>query len=256
MTMVTDQELRQSRKRFLELAEKSYRQSVYCFTGFLDMAQLDLFYGMQRELSHVPCTLFGGHAGSERQMVRFGSDEMMGYEEPFPIVCLEIRPLQEKFADRLTHRDFLGACMNLGIDRSTLGDILLRENTAYLFCTEVIADYVAESLTRVRHTSVACRRYAGATGDLQPVRERREYQVTSERLDSVAARVFGLSREAGRQLLQERKVSVNGRIRESGSSTPKEGDIISVRGYGKFVYQGMTHRTRKGKCNIAVDVYV
>ncbi len=256
MTAQTEKERQQLQRRFAELAEKSYRQNLYCFTGFLDMAQQDVLYGMRREISYVPCLLYGGNEGCERQMARFGSEEMMGYEEPFPIVCLEIRPLLEKFAEDLTHRDFLGACMNLGFDRSMLGDILIRGHTAYLYCTERIAGYVEEHLTKVRHTSVACRRYTGGMENLKPARERREYPVASERLDGVTARVFGLSREAGGRLFSERRVFVNGRIQENGSRTPKEGDIISVRGYGKFLYHGMTHRTRKGKCKIAVDVYV
>ena len=69
----TEKELQQLKKRFRELAEKSYMQNIYCFTGFLGMAQLDAFYQMEREISHVSYRLFGGHEGCERQMIRFGS---------------------------------------------------------------------------------------------------------------------------------------------------------------------------------------
>ena len=256
MAAETEKELQQLKKRLKELAEKSYMQNVYCFTGFLGMAELDTFYRAQVEFSHVPYTVFGGNAGCERQMVRFGSEEMLGYEEAFPIVCLHIKPLMAKFADALTHRDFLGACMNLGIDRSTLGDILIRENSAYLYCTETIAPYIAENLTKIKHTNVSCTVFTGEAESLAPKLEEKEYQVASERLDAVIAKAYNLSREKSLLLFREKKIFVNGRQQENNSSVPKVGDIVSVRGYGKFVYEGMSHTTRKGKCNIRVAFYV
>lgn len=256
MATETEKELQQLKKRFKELAEKSYMQNVYCFTGFLGMAELDTFYRAQAEFSHVPYTVFGGNIGSERQMIRFGSQELMGYEEAFPIVCLHIRPSMAKFADPLTHRDFLGACMNLGIERSTIGDILIRENSAYLYCIETIAPYIIENLTRIKHTSVSCVKYEGETKALAPRLEEQEYQVASERLDAVLAKAYHLSREKSLQLFREKKIFVNGRQQENNSAVPKAGDIVSVRGYGRLVYQGMSHTTRKGKCNIKVAFYV
>lgn len=256
MAAETEKELGQLKKRLKELAEKSYMQNIYCFTGFLGMAELDTFYRAQVEFSHVPYTVFGGNAGSERQMVRFGSQELLGYEEAFPIVCLHIRPLLAKFADELTHRDVLGACMNLGIERSTLGDIMLRDNSAYLYCTETIAPYIIENLVRIRHTSVTCARFEGEMGALAPRLKAQELQVASERLDAVLAKAYGISREKSQLLFREKKIFVNGRQQENNSAVPKVGDIVSVRGYGRLVYEGMSHTTRKGKCNIRVAFYV
>lgn len=256
MAAETEKELQQLKKRFLELAEKAYIQNVYCFTGFLSMAELSVFYKAQAEFSHVPYTVFGGNRGCERQMVRFGSEEMMGYEEAFPIVCLYAEPVSAKFADALTHRDVLGACMNLGIDRSTLGDILIRENRAYLYCTETIAPYLAENLVRIRHTNVSCRQFVGEMEHLAPRLEAKEIQTASERLDGVIAKAYQLSREKSLLLFREKKIFVNGRLQENNSSIPKAGDIVSVRGYGRFCYDGMSRTTRKGKCNIVLSFYV
>ena len=66
-------------------------------------------------------------------MVRFGSERMFGYEEPFPISVLRIEPLINKFAEELGHRDYLGAVMNLGMERDVIGDILIRDKSAYMF---------------------------------------------------------------------------------------------------------------------------
>lgn len=256
MTAETEKELQQQKKRFRELAGKCYMQNVYCFTGFLGMAQLDCFYHAQPEFSHVPYTLFGGNDGCERQMVRFGSKEQLGYEEPFPIVCLELAPLQEKFAEELTHRDVLGACMNLGIDRSTMGDIVMHGKCAYLYCVETIAPYIMEHLTKIRHTNVSCRLFDGEMDALAPKLMQKEYQTASERLDGIVAKAYNLSREKSLLLFREKKIFVNGRQQENNSGVPKTGDVVSVRGYGRFVYRGVTHTTKKGKCNIVVEFYV
>ena len=73
------------KKRLAELANKSYTNSQYLFTGFLSLAELNSYYQMERELSYVPVTVFGGTADCERVMLRFGDEELCGYEEPFPI---------------------------------------------------------------------------------------------------------------------------------------------------------------------------
>lgn len=256
MSAHTEKELQQLKKRLLELAQKSYMQNIYCFTDFLGMAQIDAFYQIEREISHVPYTLYGGNTGCERVVVRFGSGETLGYEEPFPITCLLIKPASEKFADDLTHRDFLGACMNLGIERGMIGDILVRGKAAYLYCMDRIAPYIADNLTKVKHTYVRCSLFEGELESLAPVLEKRECQAASERLDGVIAKLFRLSREKSLLLFREKRIFVNGRQQENNSSIPRSGDIVSVRGYGKFIYRGKTRETRKGRCNIQVEVYV
>ena len=96
-------------------------------------------------------------AGCHMEGLYFGNPEELGYEEPFPIVCIGIEPLIEKFGENLNHRDYLGALMNLGIERENLGDIFIKGKTGYVFCLERIADFIMENLTQVRHTHVKLR---------------------------------------------------------------------------------------------------
>ena len=243
------------RKRMKELADKAYKSGVYTFTGFLGLAEMTSFYEIERELSFVPYTISGGYEGSERGMLRFGSEEMFGYEEAFPIVCLKIKPLMQKFADDLNHRDFLGALMNLGIERSTLGDIILKDNEGYLFCTEKIAPFIRENLTRVKHTPVLCEE----TNDF-PVEKEEDLtevkiQVASERIDSVISKVYRLSRSESVEYFRQKKVFVNGRLCENNSYFLKEKDVVTMRGYGKFIFAGMQGYSKKGKLNAKILTY-
>lgn len=255
MAAENEKELQQLRKRIAELARKSYEHNIYTYTGFLSMAEQDVFYGMGAEVKGADYQLFGGREGCERQILRFGSADSLGYEEEFPIVCLAVKPLIEKFADAVTHRDFLGALMNLGIDRSTVGDIFIVGKSAYVFCLDKIADYIIENLDKVKHTNVRCEA-VDALAEL-PTAEPEEirFTVASERADGIIAKVYNLSRNQSLLLFRERKIYVNGRLNENNSYVMKNGDIVSVRGYGRFVYYGAGHETKKGKWSVSAGIY-
>lgn len=244
------------RKRLSELANKAYSNSQYLFTGYLSMFELDVYYRMERELSYVPVTIFGGTNDCERVMLRFGDEELCGYEEPFPIACIEIIPLVEKFAQELSHRDYLGALMNLGIERSTLGDIVIDGKRAYLFCNEKLADYIIENVDKIRHNSVKCKLAQKVPETTITRTERKSIQVSAARADSIISKVYNISRSESVDLFRAKKVFVNGRLNENNSGQLKEADKVSVRGFGKFVYCGVLRETKKGKLSVEVDLYV
>ena len=243
-------------RRIRDLANRAWNQGVYCFTHFLDLSGLNDFHGLLPSLPPVPWALFGGAEGCERQMLRFGDETLCGYDAPFPILCLRIAPLSEKFAQTLTHRDYLGALMALGLERETLGDIVVRGKEAFLFCEERIAPYVQEHFTQAGRTSLSCApALALPSGALFETR-RLSVQLSSQRLDALIAHVYKLSRGDAQSLFPAGKVFVSGRLCESPGHTPKEGDVISVRGFGRFLYRGVESLSKKGKENTAVDLYV
>lgn len=244
------------KKRLAELAQRSWSQGVYCFTHFLDLAGRSDFLSLLPALPPVPWTLFGGAEGCERQMLRLGDESLCGYDAPFPIVCLRVTPRSAHFAEALTHRDYLGALMALGIERELLGDIVVRQEAAYLFCEERIAPYLMEHFTQARHTFLSCRQEdALPAGTLFETR-RLTVQLASQRLDALIAHVFRLSRGEAQALFPAGKVFVSGRLCESPGYTPRAGDILSVRGYGRMRYEGVESLSKKGKENTAVDLYI
>ena len=123
------------KKKLLELASRANGSGRCTFTPFLGLAEQNILRCAEKELSGVIRTEFGGADGCERIMVRFGDPEDCGYACPFPIRCIRAIPRSKKFAEQLTHRDILGSLMALGIDRNRTGDIAVRENEIYIFCT-------------------------------------------------------------------------------------------------------------------------
>ena len=244
------------KKRFLELYNKADRCGYFTFTDFLGLAEQSALREALPRIRPSEMTLFGGADGAERVMARFGNAEEVGYETPFPILCVKVEPLSMKFADKLTHRDFLGALLNLGIERSTLGDIIIRDNVGYVFAEETIAEFITGELLRVKRTDVrATVTDALPEGELYKT-ELRRIQIQSERVDAVIAKVYSLSREDSQALIKRGLVFVNGREIDSSSYTPKEGDKVSARGHGRFIYQGFDSTSRNAKLNSIVEVYV
>ena len=255
MAQENEKEIQQIKNRFRDLADKSYSQSIYTFTGFLGLGELDVFHGMERELKYAGFTLSGGYEDADRRMVRFGEESQLGYEMPFPIACIHIRPHIAKFADALSHRDFLGALMNLGIERSTIGDIKVGEKEAYLFCVDSMAPFICENLEQVKHTHVKCAvtEDVGAFPREEPVPV--SIQVQSLRVDAVLAKVYNMSREKSLDLFRAGKVYVDGRLCENNSRLLKPSETVNARGYGKFRILGEPRETRKGKRAVEVALY-
>ena len=255
MPVENEKEIQQLKNRYKELAEKSFSQNIYTFTPFLGLAEQDIFHRIEKELSYAGYTLFGGEKDCDRIMIRFGQALDMGYEVDFPISCIHVEPLMPKFADALTHRDFLGALMNLGIDRSLLGDIKVGEKEAYLFCNENIAGFICENLCKVKHTSVSCT----VTKQWENIQvegpKERVIMVASLRVDVLVSKVYNISRAKCDELFRSGKVYVNGMLSEQKSRTLKIGDVVNVRGQGKFVLRCEAGITKKGKNNISVAVF-
>lgn len=252
--MISDTEL--LKKRFLELARKSFGSDIFTFTDFLGLAEQAAFAEMKKELRGVTYEAFGGAVGAERVMIRFGSEDEIGYSMPFPISVIKAEPVSQKYADKLTHRDFLGAILNLGIERDVLGDIVIIDNVGYIFAKEDIACYIAEGLIRVRRTDVVTS-ICDSLPEGQLYRtERKTVQVSGERLDAIIAKVFSLSRDDAQSLFKKRLIFADGRQIDSTSYTPKENEKISVRGHGRFIYIGTQSLSKKGKLNIALEIYI
>ena len=198
---------------------------------------------------------YGGYDMSERQMIAFLSDAL-SYDWNYPIRCLHIQPKSLKFSEKLTHRDYLGALLNLGVLRAKIGDIIVNEDySAYVFCEEKIADFFIQELCKVKHTLVTIEEVS----DIEHVVTHKEELITgtvaSVRLDSVIALAFQSSRSSMISFIESGKVFVNGKMITSNGYTLKTDDIISVRGKGKFRFGGIENTTKKGRYAVKIFRY-
>ena len=179
------------RKRLIELSNQAYSRDIVTFSDFLNLNELHILHTTPKDMLLTRYETYGGYDMSERQMAAFLPDALY-YEYEYPLKAVEITPLHQKFAEDLSHRDYLGALMNLGIDRARLGDIVVDERTAVVFAKEEITEYIAEHLFRIRHTEV--RTVVKDTSDINynPKYVEIKGTVPSIRLDTVLSTAYPL----------------------------------------------------------------
>lgn len=252
---MNDKELQIFKNRLLELSRRSIDKGIFTFTEFLGLAQQSIFHSLKRELYGTACTVFGGAPACERVIVRFGDPSELGYEEPFPISVIRISPSDKNVSKLPGHRDILGALMSLGISRGTMGDIFIDGDEAYIFALESIAPHIRDELISIRHTPVRCEIFEGDVADISPSMEDVSIRVSTERLDAVVSKLFNLSRDKSQALFSQGKVFINGKECTNVHSKPPEGSVISVRGFGRFIYRGAVGTTKKDKLVIGLSLY-
>ncbi|MBR5441908.1 MAG: hypothetical protein IKV44_03055 [Clostridia bacterium] len=239
------------KNRFKELYNRSQNRNIYTYSDFLNMHEQTLLH---QEIK-FGFALYGGYEDAERKIACFGSEDDFGYAPQPPVAIICVAPLSQKFSDDLTHRDFLGSILGLGIKRETLGDIIIKSNKGYVICLEGIVQYIIDNLTKVRHTSVYCEVCDQLPTDALPQPTEKTVIVSSLRLDGIISAVYNVSRSKSSALIDSERVFINGRLTANNSAPLKENDIISVRGQGRFRFKEISGDTRKGRIRILCEVY-
>ena len=242
-------------KRIRELANLSYQRDIVTFSDFLNLNEQNMVNSLKSQLPGIVMESSGGYDNAERQMVAFHPDAL-AFTWEYPIDCLKIEPKAIKFSEDLTHRDYLGALLNLGVDRNVLGDILVQKNAAWFFSSNKMTDFFLKNMCRVRHTNILITVVDKQAELPAPKTETIHGTCASVRLDSLIALAFKASRSSMVSYIEGGQVFVNGKLITSNGYEPREGDIISVRGKGRFIYDGTSHQTRKGRSSIQLSLYI
>ncbi|MBC8558536.1 RNA-binding protein [Fumia xinanensis] len=234
------------------LIELSMRQDAMKFSSFLNEQQQAMAEPIVRK-SGAQYRFYGGFPGAQRQMLGVFPDHMEPLDDYFPLKAFTFR-----YPDNyhLSHRDFLGTLMAQQIKRETIGDIVITSGKAFLFAEERVQKLVATQIDKVGGVGVTVEQ--GVDGPVTAVQKFRELKGTlaSLRLDASVSLVTGLSREKAAKLITSGMVTLNYLDKSQGASLLKEGDILTVRGYGKFRLTTVGHETRKGRISVLFDAFV
>ncbi|MFI3167971.1 MAG: YlmH/Sll1252 family protein [Bacillota bacterium] len=239
------------KNRLADLAGQSYSKNIYTFSDFLSESSLSEVEFVKFDAKKEE---FGGCDFASRKMLRFGSD-CFGSGE-FPIKILHICPKSKKFAVEISHRDILGAVMSLGIVREKVGDIFTDGKDAYVVCESKIAKYICENLESVARNTVEIAVATQIPESFAPKTEMLKLSVASPRVDSVICKLYNISRESALELFRTLKVSVSSKATENNSKILQCGDVVSVRGFGKFKFVGEAGISKKGKTYVQIEKFV
>lgn len=191
---------------------------------------------------------YGGYEESERKIFGVFPDWEEPAGEAFPITVLKIRCT---YKNELTHRDYLGTLMSLGLERGKIGDIIVEDGYAYVFVCTDTAEYIRDNIRKIGNKGVKTELIE--LNDFIP--PPRKYEIidtvcASLRLDAVVAAAAKLSRAEALRAVTDGRVKLNYREISDCSKTVSVGDLLSVRGFGRFVLVQTGNETRKGRMHI------
>lgn len=258
-------------KRFSDLSRMAYQRGIPFFSDFIGLQERDLVRqavaqqhpSLQESL--LPFAFFGGYPEAERAIVCFLPEKgfPIPVDQEFPISCIRIAPVNRRFSEELTHRDYLGTVMGLGLERDQIGDIVVRREgsegnemkVGYVFCKSNKKDLLLD-IARIRHTTVAAAEVE--TAELHWTLEYKDISgsVSSLRLDAVLSVAIRTSRSQGLQLIRDGNIYINGKCCTENAKTLQDGDILSVRGHGKFLFRHSGLKTKKGRYQITAKQYI
>lgn len=231
------------------LAERSKQRSIYVYTDFLEETDQRSVFTIDKH-----AFLWGGADFCTRKMARFGTPDEVGYDEEFPIAILQIKLLGGKFATVVTHRDVLGAMMNLGVAREKIGDIFAG-STSYVVVADALAEYFCQNLCQVGKNRVEVSLTSSLPNELAPKTEEKRISSESDRVDAIVARVYNMSRGTAQETIDNELVKINGEICTKPMRSLRTNDTVSVRGYGKFRFCGADGQSKKGKTYFVIQIY-
>ncbi|MDP4133833.1 MAG: YlmH/Sll1252 family protein [Bacillota bacterium] len=192
---------------------------------------------------------FGGYSEAERKVAGF----IPVCDTPdFPISVVEVTGR----SDTLTHRDYLGSILGLGITRENVGDICIEDGRSYVFCLSSMADFIAMNLTAVKKESVSCKVLPCQNINITSNFEFFKGTVPSERADAVLSVMFKISRSDALEAIKASRVHVNYEELKDPSKKLKEKDVVSLRGFGKAVLEEFGGFSRKDRLFITVKKFL
>ena len=197
---------------------------------------------------------FGGYPEAERVLMLAVPEYLSDEDAEKEISALQIKA---RNLSEMSHRDFLGSLMGLGIKREMVGDSLVFEDRCIIFVRSEIQDYILSNLEKIGRHGI----------DIQPCNlnevdipekqtEEIDGTVAGIRLDSVLSVALKTSRSRATEFITGGLVSLNWEETDNISKGLSEGDIISVRGKGRFKVSRIGGLTRKGRYSITVERYI
>lgn len=223
------------------------------FVGFLDEHQQMLAQSLEKEMGSDSLCFYGGHSEAERTIAGFFPSYMGPDFTFFPIKSLSFSYRKDAV---LQHRDFLGTMLSCGVRRDKIGDILCGTGFTVAFVNTEIADFLCDQIRKVGGEGVVVT--DGFQGELPQAHHYKEIRdtVASPRLDAVVKAAIGASREEAARRITAGAVSLNHVLCENGSAAVREGDILSIRGKGRFRIQELGLPTRKGRLFLTIKKYI
>lgn len=223
------------------------------YSFFLDERQSDLCERVLNSLKFSSYSFYGGHTEAIRRILCVYPEYDIAQQEDFPIKSLLFKYKNEY---TLSHRDFLGALMSLNIARNTIGDIIVGEGCTQIYVYETVCDMICESISKIGRIGVSIEQSESEQIKSDLKYEKLSGTVASLRLDCILSLALHISREKAKAIILSKGAVVNHMITYSTDTILNAGDIFSVRGFGKFVFESINGVSKKNRFHITLNKFV
>lgn len=247
--------------QILDKIEFSKQREKLEYTDFLDMYQVSLVKSFMKKIDFENYILYGGFENSERNVLIIYPDKynLNIIEKNYSKIIKVIRiTLNDEEKGKYSHRNYLGGIVKLGMKREKVGDILVSDDGADILVKEETAETLKQelgTLTRFENARIEI-------VELENVREQEikleelSIIVPSLRLDNFVSDLAKTSRSKAAQIIDSERVFINGQNETKASKQIKLGDVITIRGKGRFVVKEFSGTTRSGRTVVKVEKYV
>lgn len=221
------------------------------FVGFLTAEERAI---LLKALGGENISFFGGYDGAERCFLAALPEWCQ--KDNVEIFPIEPVTLSFKGEYTLSHRDFLGTLMSLGIKRECVGDILIEKGRAVVFLSRDILEFVMLNLTKVGGVGITAKK--GFAAPLPGLGALRDFSdtVSSLRLDCVVSALAGISRATACEMIESGLVLINSVPTEKITKSILQNDKITIRGKGKFIVADVNDKSKKGRVILKYKKYV
>ncbi|MFD1955179.1 RNA-binding protein [Paenibacillus thailandensis] len=242
--------------RAWEWIERSARQHELRRTDFLDPRQAKILEMLANREPDVQIALNGGYPDAERCRAVIAPDYRDLSDEPAGLALLQVH-VPGGSGLELDHGDYLGALLGLGMKRDRIGDIHVHEDFCHIVVAEEIADYLNVHLRQVHRAQVLT--------DLLPIErlkpaqaklEEMSLSVASMRLDGIASDVYRISRTKIVEPIRAGRCRVNWKTEDDPSEPLKAGDVVSIKGLGRFRVLETEGMTKKGRIRVRIGKFI
>lgn len=230
-------------------------------TNFLNLYEQDLVNNFLKKIKFTNYYFFGGAGEAERKVLIIYPEkinEEMARKNHSKIISVIKIKLPIELDDEYDHRSYLGAIMKLGIERDKIGDISVKNRSAEIVIKNEVQEFLLKnlgSLTRFSSAQIE----SEDIENLQKI-ETQKVEITeivaSLRLDNIVASLARTSRNKAVEILEQERVFLNFKNETKSSKQVKVGDIITIRGKGRFEFKDISGNTRKGRYIIKIDKYI
>ena len=241
--------------RISDLANRAYYKNITTHTVFLNLYEQTIFQSISTSL-RVSYKILGDYDYAERKLVCFFSCNPENIEDSDFMDLLHISNKNPKFSQSVSHRDYLGALMNIGIERHMLGDICIIGDEAYVYVLKSASAIIIDNLFDIRHNKVNVSKADFRAIDFSSNVQEKIINIASNRLDSIVSSVYNISRAKANLLIDADKVFINSKLINTHSHVLKPEDIVSVRGLGRFIYSDIEKISKKGRLVVKIRQYI